>query len=185
MKKSLSRILARMAKDGDIETVAEIIEDMIEPETVETPAETPAKGKRKRNTVKKKAAESAKEHAEELPVEKTPEEKLADLLENLQNAAAKIPRKHRRLGRGVITVFTRLCAHIHDLALLNDQHALPIRNGDHGSTGDDIIVTVVAASAGSAAFAFCRKNCVGKCLTIKIFFPLVSQNASGSTCTCI
>ena len=40
MKKSLSKILARMAKDGDIETVAEIIEEMIEPENNETPAET-------------------------------------------------------------------------------------------------------------------------------------------------
>ena len=40
MKKSLSKILARMAKDGDIETVAEIIEEMIEPENRETPAET-------------------------------------------------------------------------------------------------------------------------------------------------
>lgn len=36
MKKSLSRILARMAKDGDIETVAEIIEEMLSPDvTVE------------------------------------------------------------------------------------------------------------------------------------------------------
>ena len=57
MKKSLSKVLARMAKDGDIETVAEIIEEMIdpiEPETepapaavestviVEAPAEEPA-----------------------------------------------------------------------------------------------------------------------------------------------
>ena len=51
MKKSLSKILARMAKDGDIETVAEIIEEMIEPEapaeaaaeeTVEEVAEEPA-----------------------------------------------------------------------------------------------------------------------------------------------
>ena len=32
MKKSLSKVLARMAKDGDIETVAEFIEEMIEPE---------------------------------------------------------------------------------------------------------------------------------------------------------
>ena len=39
MKKSLSKILARMAKDGDIETVAEIIEEMIEPETAEPVAE--------------------------------------------------------------------------------------------------------------------------------------------------
>ena len=32
MKKSLSKVLARMAKDGDIETVAGIIEEMLEPE---------------------------------------------------------------------------------------------------------------------------------------------------------
>lgn len=32
MKKSLSKILARMAKDGEIETVAEILEEMIAPE---------------------------------------------------------------------------------------------------------------------------------------------------------
>ncbi len=37
MKKSLSKILARMAKDGDIETVAEFIEEMLEPEAA--PAE--------------------------------------------------------------------------------------------------------------------------------------------------
>lgn len=40
MKKSLSKILARMAKDGDVETVAEIIEEMIEGEgSVPEPAE--------------------------------------------------------------------------------------------------------------------------------------------------
>ena len=38
MKKSLSKVLARMAKDGDIETVAEIIEEMIDP--AETEGET-------------------------------------------------------------------------------------------------------------------------------------------------
>ena len=41
MKKSLSKVLARMAKDGDIETVAGIIEEMIGPEEV-LPAETAA-----------------------------------------------------------------------------------------------------------------------------------------------
>ncbi len=37
MNKKLSRMLARMAKDGDIEEVAELIEELIEPETVEMP----------------------------------------------------------------------------------------------------------------------------------------------------
>lgn len=39
MKKSLSKVLARMAKDGDIETVAGIIEEMLEPEN-EAPEQT-------------------------------------------------------------------------------------------------------------------------------------------------
>ena len=42
MKKALSKVLARMAKDGDIETVAEIIGEMIEPEETEAPAAQPA-----------------------------------------------------------------------------------------------------------------------------------------------
>ena len=39
MKKSLSKVLARMAKDGDVETVAEIIEEMLDP-AENTEAET-------------------------------------------------------------------------------------------------------------------------------------------------
>jgi len=41
MKKSLTKLLARMAKDGDVEAVAEFIEEMIEGEP-ETPAEAAA-----------------------------------------------------------------------------------------------------------------------------------------------
>ena len=41
MKRSLSKVLARMAKDGDLETVAEIIEEMIEPEDENADPGTP------------------------------------------------------------------------------------------------------------------------------------------------
>ena len=41
MKKSLSKVLARMAKDGDTETVAEIIEEMIAENPEEAAAEEP------------------------------------------------------------------------------------------------------------------------------------------------
>lgn len=54
MKKSLSKVLARMAKDGDIETVAGIIEEMIGPEealsaetAVPAPAPDPEEGETK------------------------------------------------------------------------------------------------------------------------------------------
>ena len=65
MKKSLSKILARMAKDGDIETVAEIIEEMIEPEA---PAEAVAE------EAAEEVAEAVAEVAEEpAAVVETPE----------------------------------------------------------------------------------------------------------------
>ena len=59
MKKSLSKILARMAKDGDIETVAEIIEEMIESESPETPEEAIAEAVAE--TIVPAAAEIAEE----------------------------------------------------------------------------------------------------------------------------
>ncbi|MBR3335373.1 MAG: DUF2213 domain-containing protein [Clostridia bacterium] len=65
MKKSLSKILARMAKDGDIDTVAEIIQEMIEPEA---PAEAVAE------EAAEEVAEAVEEVAEEpAAVVETPE----------------------------------------------------------------------------------------------------------------
>ena len=80
MKKSLSKILARMAKDGDIETVAEIIEEMIESESPETPEE--AIGEAVAETIVPAAAEIAGQ-AEETPEEATDEATLADIVTRL------------------------------------------------------------------------------------------------------
>ena len=80
MKKSLSKILARMAKDGDIETVAEIIEEMIESESPETPEEAIAEAVAE--TIVPAAAEIAGQ-AEETPEEATDEATLADIVSRL------------------------------------------------------------------------------------------------------
>ena len=80
MKKSLSKILARMAKDGDIETVAEIIEEMIESESPETPEETI--GEAVAETIVPAAAEIAEE-TEAAPEEATDEATLADIVSRL------------------------------------------------------------------------------------------------------
>ena len=86
MKKSLSKILARMAKDGDIETVAEIIEEMMEPETPsEAAAEAAAEAA---EGIAEAAAEAAEDPA---AVVETPEgttvvvdeSTLADILSRL------------------------------------------------------------------------------------------------------
>ena len=80
MKKSLSKILARMAKDGDIETVAEIIEEMIESESPETPEEAIAGAVAE--TIVPAAAEIAEE-TETAPEEATDEATLADIVSRL------------------------------------------------------------------------------------------------------
>ena len=81
MKKSLSKILARMAKDGDVETVAEIIEEMIE-----EPAEAPAEA----------IVEAAAETAEQPVIVEAPEaaeitideESVAGIIERLDKLIA-------------------------------------------------------------------------------------------------
>ena len=88
MKKSLSKVLARMAKDGDIETVAEIIEEMIEPQ--ETENETaPAVGGESTVVVEAPAEEPAEEpQAEETKNIIIDESGLAGVLERLDRIIA-------------------------------------------------------------------------------------------------
>ena len=88
MKKSLSKVLARMAKDGDIETVAEIIEEMIEPQ--ETENETaPAVGGESTVVVEAPAEEPAEEpQAEETKNIIIDESGLTGVLERLDRIIA-------------------------------------------------------------------------------------------------
>lgn len=75
MKKSLSKILARMARDGDTETVAEIIGEMIGPEEETAPAaEEPAE-----------AAPEATEETKNIIID---EDGLAGILERLDRVIA-------------------------------------------------------------------------------------------------
>ena len=57
MKKSLSKVLARMAKDGDPETVAEIIEEMISPEGSEAAGDETGEGTAAPETPEEAAAQ--------------------------------------------------------------------------------------------------------------------------------
>ena len=87
MKKSLSKVLARMAKDGDIETVAEIIEEMI------SPAETEGEAAPEAGESTAAAETPAEESAEEPQPEETKniiidEDGLAGVLERLDRIIA-------------------------------------------------------------------------------------------------
>ena len=92
MKKPLSKILARMAKDGDVESVAEFIEELIGEEP-ETPAEAVAEAAAE---VVKEVAETAAPAPEETVTVEVPEnheitideESLAGILQRLDQLIA-------------------------------------------------------------------------------------------------
>ena len=87
MKKSLSKVLARMAKDGDIETVAEIIEEMIGP--AETEGEAAPEAGESTAAAENPAAESAEEpQPEETKNIIIDEDGLAGVLERLDRIIA-------------------------------------------------------------------------------------------------
>lgn len=87
MRKSLSKVLARMAKDGDIETVAGIIEEMIDPAAAE---ETAGEEGGETTVIAEVPAEAP---AEEAPAEETKniiidESGLSGVLERLDRILA-------------------------------------------------------------------------------------------------
>ena len=66
-------------------------------------------------------------------------EALADILEGVENILAQLAVEQRRLGRGIIFEFARLRAELCDLALIDDDHALAVGDGDHRAVGNDVV----------------------------------------------
>ena len=58
---------------------------------------------------------------------------LADGLECFLYAGAEAAGENGRLGRCIVCKLTRLCADLDDLALLNNDHALTVGNGNAGT----------------------------------------------------
>ena len=108
-------------------------------------------------------------------------EALADVAEHLTDALTEVPGEDRRLGRCVIRVLARLGADLHDLALFDDEHALPVGDGDARAGGDDVLVAVrVARAAGGFFLSLHGQHVCRQGLTEEKFLPLVGQNAAGS-----
>ena len=64
---------------------------------------------------------------------------LADILEGVENILAQLAVEQRRLGRGIIFEFARLRTELRDLALIDDDHALTVSDGDHRAVGNDVV----------------------------------------------
>ena len=66
-------------------------------------------------------------------------EALADVLEGGKNALAERAGENGGLGRGIIDEFAGLGAKLRDLALIDDDHALTVGDGDHRAVGNDVV----------------------------------------------
>ena len=109
-------------------------------------------------------------------------EALADVLEHLTDARAEVPGEDRRLGGRVIGVLARLGADLHDLALLDDEHALTVGNRDARAAGDDVLIAVrIARTAGGFLLSLDRQHVGRQRLAGEKFFPLVGHDTAGGS----
>ena len=80
-------------------------------------------------------------------------EAASNLRERLHDVLAQVAVEQAGLGGGVVGELAGLGAHVDDLALLDDDHALAVGNGDDRAVGDDVVFSLGvgrAALRGSA-----------------------------------
>ena len=110
---------------------------------------------------------------------------LANVLERVEDARAKLAGENGRFRRAVVDELARLGAKLCDLALIDDDHALAISHRDDGAIGDDVLAAlVVAAASGNAVQALDCHHVLRNGFTVKILFPLIGHHAASRAQCC-
>ena len=110
---------------------------------------------------------------------------LADGLECFLYAAAEAAGENGRLGRCIVCKLARLCADLDDLALLDNDHALTVGNGNARAVGDDVVIPPgVRRAAAGTLLSLCDKHILGYRFAVEKFLPLVCQCAAYGTDAC-
>ena len=105
-------------------------------------------------------------------------------LESGCQTVAEVAGEHAGLGGGIEGILARLGAHFHHLALLHDEHTLTIGHGNAAAVGDDIILAVVGAAAGSALLALDHQHILIQRIAVEKFLPLVCKSSAQCAHTC-
>ena len=105
-------------------------------------------------------------------------------LESGCQTVAEVAGEHAGLGGGIEGILARFGAHFHHLALLHDEHTLTIGHSNAAAVGDDIILTVVGAAAGSALLALDHQHILIQRIAIEKFLPLVCKSSAQCAHTC-
>ena len=109
-------------------------------------------------------------------------EALAYVLERIDDARAETARKDGGGSLGVVGELARLGTEVHDLALLDDNHALPIVDHDDRAVRDDVVVTLcVGAARPDALLTLGAQDISIERLAVDHFLPLVGEVAREGT----
>ena len=104
--------------------------------------------------------------------------------EGFRQTVAEVAGEHAGLGRSVKGELARFGAHLHDPALLHNQHTLTVCHGDAAAVGDDVILAVVGAAAGGALLALDHQHVFVQRIAIEKFLPLVCKSSAQCAHTC-
>ena len=91
-------------------------------------------------------------------------------LEGCCQTIAEVAGEHAGLGGGIEGILARFGAHLHHAALLHDEHALSVCHSNAAAVGDDIILAVVGAAAGSALLALDHQHILIQRIAMKNSF---------------
>ena len=105
-------------------------------------------------------------------------------LECLRQTVAEVSGEDAGLGGRIESELARLRAHLHHAARLHDEHTLAVCHGDAAATGDDVVLAIVGAAAGSALLALDHQHILIQSVAVEKFLPLVCKSSAQCTHTC-
>ena len=107
---------------------------------------------------------------------------LADVLEHALDGFTQIAGKEAGFCGCIVGVLARLGTHIHNLALLHDEHTLAVCHRDDRAVGDDVVIPFgVAGAARDLLFSLDGQYIRRNGFAVEKFLPLVGQHAAGSS----
>ena len=111
-------------------------------------------------------------------------ETFADVLEDSHEIICEVTAEDGRLGGTVVGEHTGLGTDLDNLALLDDDHALSVVDGNAGAAADDVVRRArVGAVPTDTLLPLCNKGVLIETVAVEIFFPLVGEHsADGADC---
>ena len=112
-------------------------------------------------------------------------EALTNCLESLLQTVTEFTCKDGRFCGSIIGILTGLGTNFHHLALLHDDHALAVGNGNAGAIGDNIVTAAgIGTAAGGPLLTLDNQSVHIQGITVEKLLPLICQHATQGADSC-